>query len=104
MSMSKAHISSPEMSKADEFRKSTAEFWSRMDQKTKPVAERRKLTPAGPQVAVRQNVDARCGPGCQSEKAKQALIDVTRRHRGRCAPERAQHRFGQKLLVGCRFL
>jgi hypothetical protein len=45
MSMSKAHVSSPEMSKADEFRKSTAEFWSRMDQKTKPVAERRKLTP-----------------------------------------------------------
>ena len=46
MSMSKAHESSHEMSKADEFRKSTAEFWSRMDQKTKPVAERRKLTPA----------------------------------------------------------
>ena len=46
MSMSKAHESSPEMSKADEFRKSTAEFWSRMDQKTKPVAERRKPTPA----------------------------------------------------------
>jgi hypothetical protein len=46
MSMSKAHESSPEMSKADEFRKSTAEFWSRMDQKSKPVAERRKLTPA----------------------------------------------------------
>jgi hypothetical protein len=45
MSMSKAHESSHEMSKADEFRKSTAEFWSRMDQKTKPVAERRKLTP-----------------------------------------------------------
>jgi hypothetical protein len=45
MSMSKAQVSSPEMSKADEFRKSTAEFWSRMDQKAKPVAERRKLTP-----------------------------------------------------------
>jgi hypothetical protein len=43
--MSKAQVSSPEMSKADEFRKSTAEFWSRMDQKTKPVAERLKLTP-----------------------------------------------------------
>jgi hypothetical protein len=46
MSMSKAQVSSPEMSKADEFRKSTAEFWSRMDQKSKLVAERRKLTPA----------------------------------------------------------
>ena len=46
MSMSKAREPSHEMSKADEFRKSTAEFWSRMDQKTKPVAERRKLTPA----------------------------------------------------------
>lgn len=45
MSMSKAHVSSPEMSKADEFRKSTAEFWSKMDQKTKPVTDRRKLTP-----------------------------------------------------------
>jgi hypothetical protein len=31
---------------------------------------------AVPQVAVRQYVDARCGPGCQNEKAKQALIDV----------------------------
>ena len=102
MSMSKAHESSHEMSKADEFRKSTAEFWSRMDQKSKLVAERRKLTPAS-QVAVWQNVDARCGRSCQNQKAKQALIDVTRRHRGRCAPERAQHRFGQKLLVGCRF-
>lgn len=45
MSMSKAQVSSPEMSKADEFRKSTAEFWSEMDQKSKLVAERRKLTP-----------------------------------------------------------
>jgi hypothetical protein len=45
MSMSKAHESSHEMSKADEFRKSTAEFWSRMDQKSKLVADRRKLTP-----------------------------------------------------------
>jgi hypothetical protein len=45
MSMSKAQVSSPEMSKADEFRQSTAEFWSKMDQKSKPVAERRKLTP-----------------------------------------------------------
>jgi hypothetical protein len=45
MSMSKAHESSNEMSKADEFRKSTAEFWSRMDQKTELVADRRKLTP-----------------------------------------------------------
>jgi hypothetical protein len=33
------------MSKADEFRKSTEEFWSRMDQKGKPVADRRKLPP-----------------------------------------------------------
>jgi hypothetical protein len=46
MSMSKAHESSHEMSKADEFRKSTAEFWSRMDQKTKLVSDRRELTPA----------------------------------------------------------
>ena len=45
MSMSKAHESSHEMSKADEFRQSTAEFWSRMDQKSKLVADRRKLTP-----------------------------------------------------------
>ena len=44
MSMSKAHESSHEMSKADEFRQSTAEFWSRMDQKSKLVADRRKLT------------------------------------------------------------
>jgi hypothetical protein len=33
------------MSKADEFRQSTAEFWSKMDQKSKLVADRRKLTP-----------------------------------------------------------
>ena len=46
MSMSKAQVSSPEMSKADEFRQSTAEFWSKMDQKSKLVADRRKLTPA----------------------------------------------------------
>ena len=45
MSMSKAHESSHEMSKADEFRQSTAEFWSKMDQKSKLVADRRKLTP-----------------------------------------------------------
>ena len=45
MSMSKAHESSHEMSKADEFRKSTAEFWSKMDQKSKLVADRRNLTP-----------------------------------------------------------
>ena len=45
MSMSKPHESSHEMSKADEFRQSTAEFWSRMDQKSKLVADRRKLTP-----------------------------------------------------------
>jgi hypothetical protein len=43
--MSKAHESSHEMSKADEFRQSTAEFWSKMDQKSKLVADRRKLTP-----------------------------------------------------------
>lgn len=47
MSMSKAHESSHEMSKADEFRQSTAEFWSKMDQKSKLVADRRKLTPTG---------------------------------------------------------
>ena len=45
MSMSKAHESSHEMSKADEFRQSTAEFWSKMDQKSKLVADRRNLTP-----------------------------------------------------------
>ena len=45
MSMSKAHESSHERSKADEFRQSTAEFWSKMDQKSKLVADRRKLTP-----------------------------------------------------------
>jgi len=33
-------------SKADEFRQSTAEFWSKMEQKVKSVAARRKLTPA----------------------------------------------------------
>ena len=40
MSMSKAE------SKADEFRQSTAEFWSKMDQKVGSVAARRKLAPA----------------------------------------------------------
>jgi hypothetical protein len=34
------------MSKADEFRQSTAEFWSKMDQKVGSVATRRKLAPA----------------------------------------------------------
>jgi hypothetical protein len=34
------------MSKADEFRQSTAEFWSKMDQKVGSVAARRKLAPA----------------------------------------------------------
>jgi hypothetical protein len=34
------------MSKADEFRQSTAEFWSKMDQKVGSVAPRRKLAPA----------------------------------------------------------
>ena len=34
------------MSKADEFRQSTAEFWSKMDQKVGSVASRRKLAPA----------------------------------------------------------
>jgi hypothetical protein len=34
------------MSEAEEFRKSTAEFWSKIDQKGKVVAERRKLAPA----------------------------------------------------------
>jgi hypothetical protein len=34
------------MSKADEFRQSTAEFWSKMDQKVGSVASRRKLSPA----------------------------------------------------------
>ena len=34
------------MSKADEFRQSTAEFWSKMDQKVGSGAARRKLTPA----------------------------------------------------------
>ncbi|MEA2970085.1 MAG: hypothetical protein QOE78_3346, partial [Alphaproteobacteria bacterium] len=34
-----------DLSKADEFRKSTEEFWSKMDQKGKQVADRRKLTP-----------------------------------------------------------
>jgi|KBSSwiStaDraftv2_1062776.scaffolds.fasta_scaffold1579690_2 hypothetical protein len=38
--MPKAH----EMSEADAFRKSTAEFWSRMDQKGSSVATRRELT------------------------------------------------------------
>lgn len=33
------------MSKADEFRQSTAEFWSKMDQKVGSVAGRRKLAP-----------------------------------------------------------
>jgi hypothetical protein len=45
MSMSKAHELSHDLSKADEFRKSTEEFWSKMDQKGKQVADRRKLTP-----------------------------------------------------------
>jgi hypothetical protein len=40
--MSKAH----ELSEADAFRKSTAEFWSRMHQKGSSVAARRELTPA----------------------------------------------------------
>jgi hypothetical protein len=40
--MSKAH----ELSEADAFRKSTAEFWSRMDQRASSVATRRELTPA----------------------------------------------------------
>jgi hypothetical protein len=40
--MSKAH----ELSEADAFRKSTAEFWSRMDQKGSSVAARREFTPA----------------------------------------------------------
>jgi len=31
-------------SKADEFRKSTEDFWSRMDQKREPVTGRRKPT------------------------------------------------------------
>ena len=34
------------MSKADEFRQSTAKFWSKMDQKVGSVATRRKLAPA----------------------------------------------------------
>jgi hypothetical protein len=34
------------MSKADEFRQSTAEFWSKMDQKVGSVVTRRKLAPA----------------------------------------------------------
>ena len=34
------------MSKADEFRRSTADFWSKMDQKVRSVASRRGLAPA----------------------------------------------------------
>ena len=34
------------MSKADEFRQSTAEFWAKMDQKVGSGAARRKLAPA----------------------------------------------------------
>ena len=34
------------MSKADEFRQSTAEFWAKMDQKVGSGADRRKLAPA----------------------------------------------------------
>jgi hypothetical protein len=34
------------MSKADEFRQSTAEFWAKMDQKAGSGAARRKLAPA----------------------------------------------------------
>ena len=71
--MPKAH----EMSEADAFRKSTAEFWSRMDQKGSSVATRRELTPAHSRKStVRQRAEgaAQRGHGSQSEKAKQALI------------------------------
>jgi hypothetical protein len=34
------------MSKADEFRQSTAEFWSKMDQKARSVGAGRKPAPA----------------------------------------------------------
>ena len=90
MSMSKAQVSSPEMSKADEFRQVDRGVLVQDGSKEQagrgaPQADADAL----PQVAVRQNVDARCGPGCQSEKAKQALISEASTDRRRALTSRA---------------
>ena len=68
------------MSKADEFRQSTAEFWSKMDQKVGSVAARRKLAPArsGKTAAGSMPRARAAATAPKTKKRSQALIGLAR--------------------------
>ena len=89
------------MSKADEFRQSTAEFWSKMDQKVgsgrgPPQADAGAFRQDG----CRQHAEGpRGGHGSQNEEAQQALIGLAR-DKARCAFRRDQVRVTWERYLG----